>query len=314
MSVPGASRGAPAPGEGAWLCVLASGSAGNCSVLVARPDPAGPRRVVLIDAGLSPRRTGRLLLERGIRPDEVDDIVFTHLDTDHCHPGWPAAIRPGGWRARLRIHRRHMGRAGRAGLLCRRTEPFEDAFEIGGTGQAGIHAGVCTMAHDDLGVAAFRFRVGDGDGAPELGYATDLGRATDALVGAMAGVGLLAIESNYCPRLQRLSDRPAFLKRRITGGAGHLSNAESAEAAGRIGPAGGVVLLHLSRQCNTPALALAAHAGAPGGVPERVTVTDQHEPTGWIRVPAGVRRAPAPVRAFARGLFDGVASGRAGAV
>ena len=296
MSATGPSHAAPAPGEGAWLCVLASGSAGNCSVLVARPDPAGPRRVVLIDAGLSPRRTGRLLLERGIRPDEVDDIVFTHLDTDHCHPGWPAAIRPGGWRTRLRIHTRHMGRAERAGLLCRATEPFDRTLAI----DRSISAGVCTMAHDGLGVAAFRFRIGEGAGAPELGYATDLGRATDALVGAMAGVGLLAIESNYCPRLQRLSDRPAFLKQRITGGAGHLSNAESAEAAGRIGPGGGVVLLHLSRQCNTPALALAAH----GASRTPVTVTDQHTPTGWLRVPPGTHRAPAPGRAFAPGLFD----------
>lgn len=46
------------------LCVLASGSRGNCSVLLL-PD-GGTRRVVLIDAGLSPRRTGALLCELGI--------------------------------------------------------------------------------------------------------------------------------------------------------------------------------------------------------------------------------------------------------
>ncbi|MCC5821936.1 MAG: MBL fold metallo-hydrolase [Phycisphaerales bacterium] len=296
---------AAAPGDGAALCVLASGSSGNCSVLVARPDPSGPRRVVLIDAGLSPRRTARLLLERGIRPDEVDDIVFTHLDTDHCHPGWPAAIRPGGWRARLRIHQRHLGRAERAGLLCRHTEPFDDQLAL----CEGLDAGVCTMAHDSLGVAAFCFRIGPDDRRTCLGYATDLGRATDDLVGALAGVDLLAIESNYCPRLQRLSDRPEFLKRRITGGAGHLSNAESAEAVARIAP-GRVVLLHLSRQCNTPALATAAHERHG----RAVTVSSQHAATAWVRARAGqaVRApgaepiAPGP---FQTGLFQSTGAG-----
>ena len=52
------------------LCVLASGSRGNCSVLVIPATPDTPRRVYLIDAGLSPRRTASLLSDRGIRPDD----------------------------------------------------------------------------------------------------------------------------------------------------------------------------------------------------------------------------------------------------
>jgi phosphoribosyl 1,2-cyclic phosphodiesterase len=300
----------PPPGALA-LCVLASGSAGNCSVLVFRPAPDAPRRVVLLDAGLSPRRTARLLLDRGIRPDEVDDIVFTHLDTDHCHPSWPAAIRPGGWRARLRIHTRHLGRAARAGLLTTPTEPFSDALAI----DEHLDAEVCTLDHDSLGVAAFRFTARSGPHETHLGFATDLGRVTDRLTDLLAGVDLLAIESNYCPRLQHASDRPDFLKRRITGGAGHLSNAESADAAAEIAPARHLVLLHLSRQCNTPDLARAAHAHAECPV----TVTSQHQPTGWIAAaPApprrrdhARRRPPSRAARAAASLFDLPARGGA---
>lgn len=297
MSVAPAPSMAP-PASGLSLCVLASGSSGNCSALVWRAGAGSPRRVVLLDAGLSPRRTGALLGERGIRADEVDDIVFTHLDTDHCHPGWGHAIRPGGWRARLRVHKRHLGRAERMGLLFRHTEPFGDDLRI----DDALSARVCTLAHDSLGVAAFRFEADGAGGRTHLGYATDLGHVTNELTGMLAGVDVLAIESNYCPRMQVESDRPEFLKRRIMGGSGHLSNAESADAAGEIGPSGTLVLLHLSRQCNTPERAAAAHAG----VGRPVVVSAQHEPTGWVAARAGAggpRRGVDPVR-FPRSLFE----------
>lgn len=267
----------PPPEIGVSLCVLASGSSGNCSVLVSRPEPGAPRRVILLDAGLSPRQTARLLHERGLRPDEVDDIVFTHLDTDHCHSGWAKAIRPGGWRARLRIHRRHMGRAERAGLLFAPTEPFDDTIRLDRT----ICAHVTTLSHDDLGVAAFRLVAEGPHGQTHLGFATDLGRVTDDLTRLLRGVDLLAIESNYCPVMQAESGRPVFLQRRITGGAGHLSNREAADAVRAIRPRERLVLLHLSRECNTPELALREHQGA-ARCP--IEVTDQFSPSPWLSV------------------------------
>lgn len=308
VTTPAKASPVPAPAApphtGMAICVLASGSSGNCAVLTFRPAPDAPRRVVLLDAGLSPNRTAKLLLQRAIRPDEVDDIVFTHLDSDHCHPGWPGAIRPGGWRARLRIHRRHLGRAERAGMLCRPTEPFDTDLAIDPT----LRASVCTSEHDSLGVAAFRFVAQCEQGQSHLGYATDVGAVTNTLTRLMHGVDLLAIESNYCPQLQHASDRPEFLKRRITGGAGHLSNAESADAARDINPRQHLVLLHLSRQCNTPERALAAHQPAQAQ-PCPTTVTDQHRPTDWIPVTPGPERTrddhhTVQTRPIARSLFD----------
>ena len=122
-------------------------------------------------------------------------------------------------------------------------------------------------------MVAFRLLGAGGD----VGFATDLGRVTAELLGHFRGVSLLAIESNYCPRMQAESARPEFLKRRITGGSGHLSNQQCAEVAGAVGP-GHAVLLHLSRECNTPELALEGHAGRGYGV----TVSSQSSPTGWI--------------------------------
>jgi phosphoribosyl 1,2-cyclic phosphodiesterase len=266
------------------LRILASGSAGNCALL---RTGAG---YSLIDIGLSPRRTMRLLRECGVEPEAIADVLITHLDHDHFHSSWLRAM-PASWT--LRLHRAHLGRAKRAGALFRRTLPFDcnEPIDLPGAGARALR-----LAHDSLGVAAFRIECGD----RSIGYATDLGRATDDLIRHLAGVGLLAIESNYCPRLQAASTRPAFLKQRITGGAGHLSNHECAEATRRIG-ARRVVLLHLSRDCNRPELAIGAHHGAAC----EITASSQHEPTDWIEAPVGdsTRTPPAPVVRQAT-LFD----------
>ncbi len=74
----------------------------------------------------------------------------------------------------------------------------------------------------------------DGPDHASLGFATDLGRPTDELVRRLHGVGTLAIESNYCPVLQRESPRPGFLKARIMGGAGHMSNEQCAKTVALI--------------------------------------------------------------------------------
>jgi len=267
-------------GEGsarAALCVLASGSRGNCSILTYQL-PGEPARLALIDAGLSPRRTRRLLASVGKDLDQVDDVLVTHLDRDHFHAGWSAGLPP---RARVHLHRRHFSRAERLGLHRARPRVMEpQGFPLRG----GLAVRPFAADHDTLGVVAFRLE------APGLsiGFATDLGRVPGGLVDHLRGVDLLAIESNYCPRMQAVSDRPVFLKRRITGGAGHLSNEECLRAVGRIGPRAHVVLLHLSQECNTPERASDGHLGRCYAL----TVSSQHRPTAWVKVAAPASAAP----------------------
>ena len=291
----------PPPESQAAMCVLASGSSGNCTVLRIPAAPGTPARTTLIDAGLSPTRTRALLAERGIRLSDIDDIVLTHLDTDHCHAGWRRAR---DCRATLRLHKSHVGRAQRRGLLLGRNEPFTAGFDLG----SNARVEPIMMSHDHLGVAAFRFEFAGETGPASLGFATDLGRSTRALTDHLEGVGILAIESNYCPEMQADSDRPVFLKQRITGGCGHLSNDECAQAVRTIAPANDVVLLHLSRQCNTPDLAAYPHVGSA----YRLTLSSQTEPTPWLAVTGGSRPGWEPTQrpAHKQGkLFDAARRG-----
>lgn len=258
----------PAPAvRRAWLCVLASGSAGNCSVLAI--EGGGRRWVYLIDLGLSHRRVNRLLAGLGVSYEDLAGVLITHLDTDHFSPSWTPKLPA---RVPIFMHRRHLGRAGREGILHRRCEALDPRTRLPG----GVDLATRLHDHhDSLGVSIFRFELGD---KRSLGFATDLGCATPELIDHLRTVDVLAIESNYCPRMQVESDRPDFLKQRIMGGAGHLSNQQCVEAVRQISPREHVVLLHLSRQCNTPTLAAAGHAEAP----YRLTVTSQVDPTALI--------------------------------
>lgn len=252
------------------LCVLASSSSGNCAALVmGRGDSAG---VVLLDCGLSPRRTRRLLGAIGLDMEQVDHVLLTHLDVDHWQPGWSRAMPD---RVRVWIHRTHRARAQREGLLARRMEVFDDEFEP----CAGARVRPMLVAHDSHGAVAMRIGLG---GSAALGWATDIGHVTPGLIELLRGVDVLGIESNYCPRMQLASSRPEFLKRRIMGGEGHLSNAQCAEAVRGIAPRRTVILLHLSRECNHPELARGAHSNPP---PE-LLVAPVEGPSPWVTVAA----------------------------
>lgn len=253
-------RGAPVS-----FGVLGSSSSGNCSVL--KVGVGKNYRLVLIDAGLSPLRTRRLLGELGLDAGRIAAVLLTHLHRDHYKETWGNKLPSDAW---FWVHRKHRSAAKKAGVLYRRTEVFDDEpFDV-----LGLRVESRLAPHDGMGSAVFRIDVMSGTGSGEgvgvagaervcsLGYATDLGCVPSEAEELVRGVEVLAIESNYCDRMQLESGRHAFLIDRIMQDGGHLSNEQCAEACARLEPRRAVVLLHLSRQCNEPKRALAYHAGA----------------------------------------------------
>jgi phosphoribosyl 1,2-cyclic phosphodiesterase len=266
----------------ASLCVLASGSEGNCTVLLAQS--GGEPRLILIDAGLSPRRTRRALEQMDLALDHLHAIVLTHLDHDHWHAGWLKKIPSG---ASVWAHKRHAARGRRAGTLPGCTCAFDEGFALD---DGAIRIGAVLGSHDELGVASFRVELTSSVGSAALGFATDVGRMRYELIEHLRGVEVLAIESNYCPQMQAASARPWFLKRRIMGGSGHLSNQEALEAVRLIEPREHVILLHLSRECNHPDLVASLHDGAP----YRCTISNQFHPTQWVHIAPATPPADPP--------------------
>jgi phosphoribosyl 1,2-cyclic phosphodiesterase len=239
--------------------VLASGSGGNASLV--ESEGFG----VLIDVGLGPRQIGMRLARVGLSWSAVHAVLLTHTHSDHwkdatllhlhrhkiplwCHAGHHTVLRTysDGF---LALHG--------AGLV-RSFEPHED-FEL----SPRLRCRALPVRHD--GGATFGFRLeGGGDlfgqcGA--LGYVADLGCWDDELAAQLADVDLLAVEFNHDVSMQQTSGRTPRLIERVLGDEGHLSNVQAAALVRAVlarstpGRLRHLVQLHLSRECNRPALA-----------------------------------------------------------
>src|SRR5262249_29480761 len=92
-----------------------------------------------------------------------------------------------------------------------------------------------------------------------LGFITDLGYVTKLITERLRTVQTLVIETNHDEKLlQNDTHRPWPVKQRIQSRHGHLSNTPAARGIEELlpGKTKPVVVWHLSRDCNTPALAL----------------------------------------------------------
>jgi phosphoribosyl 1,2-cyclic phosphodiesterase len=124
-----------------------------------------------------------------------------------------------------------------------------------------------------------------------LTVATDLGVATPEALVQLADADAVVLESNHCPSMLQHGRYPAWLKRRIAGDHGHLSNSQAAEAALAIAHPGlrYVLLAHLSENNNTPRVAfetMTAALATAGFAPD-LRVCRQHQIGNWIDLNEG---------------------------
>jgi phosphoribosyl 1,2-cyclic phosphodiesterase len=256
------------------FCFLASGSSGNSTVV------RTPSGVMLIDAGIGPRTAANRMRGTGVSLGDISAICLTHLDRDHFNLNW-------------------LGFLIRRGIpvFCHRTR-IADLSQIAGDpafgpllqpfGHApfqplpGLQCHGIDLAHDADGSHGF---VIEGSGC-RAGFATDLGHVPDHLLARFERMNLLAMESNYDPQMQQSSDRPWFLKQRIMGGRGHLSNQQAFTAVQAILDRSPrlpehIVLLHRSRQCNCPVL-LRNFFERDSRIKPRLTLAEQDQRTDWL--------------------------------
>jgi phosphoribosyl 1,2-cyclic phosphodiesterase len=281
------------------LCILASGSSGNCSLL------RSPTGAILIDAGIGPRTFAKRADGTGVSLDEVRAICLTHLDSDHFSLQWVRTIIA----KQIRVYcdgrridelmRSVYGETELAQAFAALIVPFDASQSFAPVD--GVHMHSIPLAHDQMGSHGFLV---EGFGV-RVGYATDLGRVPQRLVDRFCELDMLAIESNYDHEMQVNSPRPWYLKNRIMGGSGHLSNAQAlqairmildrCEARGTRMPAH-IVLLHRSRECNCPDLLRRLFCQDPR-IQKRLTLAEQFTRTEWLR-PVPVEPAAGEQLAF----------------
>ncbi|MGN0157041.1 MAG: MBL fold metallo-hydrolase, partial [Lachnospiraceae bacterium] len=108
-------------------------------------------------------------------------------------------------------------------------------------------------SHDAADPVAFRISYGK----EKIGIATDLGTFNDYTVECLKGMDVLFLEANHDVNMLQVGPYPYYLKQRILGERGHLSNEASGRLLGKLLHDGlkEVVLGHLSKENNLPELA-----------------------------------------------------------
>ncbi|HSW18515.1 MAG TPA: MBL fold metallo-hydrolase [Ramlibacter sp.] len=250
---------------------LGSGSTGNATLVQARC--GGQLSHLLVDCGLGIRALDKRLGEAGLLADQIDAIFITHEHGDHIGCARSLALRE-----RIPVY---MSAGTYAGI---REPDFQGLLRLARDGEAidvgALRAMPFTVPHD----AREPLQLHCTDGDARLGILTDLGHVTPHVLANLSGCGTLVLECNHDEALLADGPYPYFLKRRVGGDHGHLSNNAAAQAARALLAHGlaQVMAAHLSEQNNRPELARQAMADALGCAPQDIHVADAATGCGWL--------------------------------
>jgi len=228
--------------------VLATGSKGNCAYI------ATPHAQVLVDCGVGPRKLGQLLARHGISPSQIDAVFISHVHSDHTQ-GLGPLLR----RAPARIYCQEGAAAqlaaevrGVSGIAIPDLKPFANGD---GFHHRDVDVLPVRVSHDAEPTVMYKFFAG----GRRIGILTDLGSYDERVLGAFRDCDVLLLEANHDLHLLAHGPYPAFLKQRIRGKQGHLSNDQAAQFVTALPALPGRLLLgHLSEVNNRPEVASAA--------------------------------------------------------
>ncbi len=227
------------------MCSIASGSSGNC-IYVGSDDTH-----LLVDTGISRKRIEEGLKELDVRGDELTGILITHEHSDHIQGlgvfsrkyEIPVYATPGtieGIRGCSSLGRMPEG------LL----HPIhtDEPFVLG-----DVTVKPFAISHDANEPSGYRLE----SGGKSAAVATDLGKYDEYTVEYLSGLDAVLLEANHDIHMLEVGGYPYYLKQRILGDRGHLSN----ELSGRLlcdilhDDLKHIVLGHLSKENNYARLA-----------------------------------------------------------
>lgn len=226
------------------ITVLGSGSGGNAAVI------QNNGRAILIDAGFTCKNLQTRMTYCGINPVSVSAVFITHEHTDHVK----------GLGVFARKHRIpvYLSEGTFNSMYHGQKLEIDKWVSIIKT---GVEVDTCDMRvtnfpvpHDAGEPVGYTFS----DKNNKISYVTDIGSITNTVRDNLKNSRLIVLESNHDEKMLRNGPYPAFLKQRVSGPNGHLSNDETGKLLNNVMWDGlkAVYLAHLSKENNRPQLAL----------------------------------------------------------
>ena len=226
------------------LCSIASGSSGNCIYV------GSDNTHLLVDVGISGKRVEQGLNSLELTGKDIDGILITHEHSDHIK-GLGVIARKhqipiyatGGTVDAL--SRMNLGKMPE-GLY--HEIQVDKGFKLG---DIDVHP--FAISHDANEPSGYRF---EQDGK-KIAVATDLGKYDEYTVENLKDLNAVLLESNHDIHMLEVGPYPYYLKQRVLGDRGHLSN----ELSGRLlcdilhNNLQSVLLGHLSKENNYEELA-----------------------------------------------------------
>lgn len=254
------------------FCSLFSSSSGNCTYIGNRESG------ILVDVGVSAKRTEAALHDIGVDPSKIRGIFVTHEHSDHIN-----GIKVFAGRYGINVYASLGTLEGMNELntFNGKFEPYiipKSGFEL-----EGFYIRPFKTPHDSRESCGYSVLMPDGK---RISIATDIGKMTDEILTSIHGSDLVLLESNHDVRMLQTGPYPYYLKKRILSDHGHLSNEICADTAVKLLESGTThfVLGHLSKENNIPSLAYeATHsamtiAGAAEGTDYKLSVALDNNP------------------------------------
>ncbi|MGI6537549.1 MAG: MBL fold metallo-hydrolase [Caldicoprobacterales bacterium] len=225
------------------VCSLFSGSSGNCTYI------GTEKTHILVDAGVPMKNVVSSLKQIGVDIRGLKGLMVTHEHTDHIKGigalsrrlDIPVYANEGTWEAM-------MPKLGNIAPHNVRVFQNNMDFYI-----QDINIQPYEIPHDAADPVGFCFYAQN----KKISITTDLGHTNSRIIKAVMDSDLVILEANHDSEMLMAGRYPMYLKKRIAGRKGHLSNEDTGKALLEIikGKAAHILLAHLSKENNYPQLA-----------------------------------------------------------
>ena len=263
-----------------FITSLNSGSNGNCYYI------GNENEAVLIDAGISCRETEKRMKRLGLDMSFVKAIFVSHEHSDHI-TGIPALSK----KFQLPVYITDT-------TLRSASIPIEEHLVQRFFPQQPVTIGSLTVTafpkcHDACDPHSFIVS----NSRVKVGVFTDIGNSCTNVIHHFNQCHSVFLEANYCEDMLANGNYPYYLKKRISGGNGHLSNMQALElfTQHRAKHLTHLILSHLSKNNNSPELVEQLFNKEAKGA--TIVVASRYHETPVYCIAEKTDRMPGPVSA-----------------